>query len=235
MSNLVLEENLLLQKRKEKTLASQEVANFKTEVQRFGTSVVKKLFEISPIKCGFVKFCLIFDPAVILSCETKVLQKRFKSLLSQYMISRIFSPNHCDSVMLEFTSFIDNELKKYRAKVEEFDKNHDRLDDFYFNQVFANNYDDLSFFIKVVLTLSHCQASTERQFSFNNTVLDNNMKEENTIARKHIIDLMRSKKLMPYYIEINKDLYSSVKGASARYKEHLEGHLEWHAKAKKAV
>ena len=31
---------------------------------------------------------------------------------------------------------------------------------------------------------------------------------------------------MPYYIEINKDLYSSVKGASARYKEHLEGHLE---------
>ena len=40
---------------------------------------------------------------------------------------------------------------------------------------------------------------------------------------------------MPYYIEINKDLYSSVKGASARYKEHLEGHLEWHAKAKKAV
>ena len=28
--------------------------------------------------------------------------------------------------MLEFTSFFDNELKKYIAKVEEFNENHDR-------------------------------------------------------------------------------------------------------------
>ena len=27
---------------------------------------------------------------------------------------------------------------------------------------------------------------------------------------------------MPHSVEINKDLYSSVKGASARYREHLE-------------
>ena len=31
-----------------------------------------------------------------------------------------------DSVMMQFTSFIDNELKKYRDKVEEFNKNRDR-------------------------------------------------------------------------------------------------------------
>ena len=103
------------------------------------------------------------------------------------------SPNQCDSVMLEFTSFIYNKLKKYRAKVEEFDKTHNRLDDFYFNQDFANSDADLSFDIKVVLILSHSQASTEQQFSINNTVLDNNMKEESTVARKHIIDHMRSK------------------------------------------
>ena len=36
-------------------------------------------------------------------------------------------------------SFIDNELKTYRAKVEDFDENHDQVGDFYFNQVFANN------------------------------------------------------------------------------------------------
>ena len=131
--------------------------------------------------------------------------------------------------MLEFTSFIDNELKKHKAKVEEFNENHDRLDYFYFNQVSANNYADLSFdlsfVIKVVLTLSYSQASTERQFSVNNTALDNNMKEESIVTRKHIIDHFGSKKLkklMPYSIEINKDLYSSVKGASARYREHLE-------------
>ena len=94
---------------------------------------------------------------------------------------------------MEFTSFIDNKLKKYRAKVQAFDENHDWLDDFCFNQVFANNYADLSFFIKVVLTLSHNQVFTEQQFSINNTALDNNMKEESIVVRKHIIDHVKNK------------------------------------------
>ena len=48
------------------------------------------------------------------------------------------------------------------------------------------------------------------------------MKEESIVARKHIIDRMRSKKLMPYSIEIDKDLYSSVKRASGRCRKHLQ-------------
>ena len=118
----------------------------------------------------------------------KVLQKRFKSLFNHFTTLKILSLNQCDSVMLEFTSFIENELKKCRAKIEEFDENHDQWDDLYFNQIFANNYADLSFVIKVVPTLSHGQASTEQQFSIDNTVLDNNMKEESILAKKHIFD-----------------------------------------------
>ena len=104
------------------------------------------------------------------------------------MISKILSPNQYDSVTLEFTSFIDTDLKKYRGKVEEFNENLDRLDDFCFNQVFANNYADPSFAIKVVLTIRHGHASTEQQFSITNIVLDSNMREESIVARKHIID-----------------------------------------------
>ena len=80
-----------------------------------------------------------------------------------------------------------------RAKVKEFDENRVWLDDFCFYQVFAKNYTDLPFVIKVVLTLSHDQAFSEQQFSINNTVLDNNMKEESIVARKHIIDHVRNK------------------------------------------
>ena len=77
-------------KRKD-TATNQEVAKLKREGQRLVTSVLKKLFEKSPIKCDFVRFY-----------ETKVLQKRFKSFLNQFMVSKILSPNQCDSVMLEF-------------------------------------------------------------------------------------------------------------------------------------
>ena len=48
------------------TVISQEVAKFKRKGQRFVTSVVKNLFEKSPIKCEFVRFCSIFDHVVIL-------------------------------------------------------------------------------------------------------------------------------------------------------------------------
>ena len=112
--NLDLEENLLTLRDVELGFAVKAVitkakrldtyqsgsAKFKKEGQRFVTIVVKKLFEKSFIKCDFVRFNFIFDPTVILSCETKVLQKRFKSPLDQFMISKILSPNHCDSVML---------------------------------------------------------------------------------------------------------------------------------------
>ena len=155
---------------------------------------MKKLFEKLPIKCDFARFCSICDPAVILSCEAEVLQKRFKSLLNQFMISIILSPNQCDSITLEFTSFIGNELQKYRAKVEEFNENHNWSDNFCFNQVFANNYAGISHVIKVFLTLSHGRASTEQQFSITNIVLDNNRKEESVVAKQHITDQLWSKK-----------------------------------------
>ena len=48
------------------------------------------------------------------------------------------------------------------------------------------------------------------------------MKEESLVVRKHITDHMQSKELMPYSIEINKNLYSSFKGALARHKEKFE-------------
>ena len=61
-------------KRKD-SVTNQEVAKFKREGERFATSVVKKLLKKSPIKQDFVRFGSIFDPAVILSCEMKLLQK----------------------------------------------------------------------------------------------------------------------------------------------------------------
>ena len=41
----------------------------------------------------------------------------------------------------------------------------DPLDNFFFQKVNIQNYKTLSFVVKLVLTLSHGQASVERQFS----------------------------------------------------------------------
>ena len=65
--------------------------------------------------------------------------------------------------------------------------------------------------VKLVLTLFHGQASVEREFSINNIVDNNNMKEHTIMAKKYIIDHMNSHELKPDTVEINKDLFKSVK------------------------
>ena len=57
----------------------------------------------------------------------------------------------------------------------EFDRNEHRLDDFCFKDVCVQKYDELSYVTRIILTLSHGQASVERGFSQNVTVLETNM------------------------------------------------------------
>ena len=105
------------------------------------------------------------------------------------------SPFQCDIAVQEFDQFYDNEFKKFRVAFAEFDGNKTRLDHFYFKRVNVNAYETLSFVIKVVLTISHEQASVERQFSVNNLLVDHNMENDTIIAKKHIINHMNAHKL----------------------------------------
>ena len=59
---------------------------------------------------------------------------------------------------------------------EEFMEESDWLDNFFFQKVNIKNYENLIFVVKLVLTLSHGQASVERWFSVNSQVLDNTCK-----------------------------------------------------------
>ena len=76
---------------------------------------------------------------------------------------------------MDFTSFCSNKFKKFRKKFEESKEESNRLNNFFFQNVNIQNYKILSFVVKLVLTLSHGQASVERQFNVNNQVPDNNM------------------------------------------------------------
>ena len=47
-------------------------------------------------------------------------------------------------------------------ELEEFKEESDRLDNFFFQKVNIQNYETLSFFVKLVITLSHGQVYVER-------------------------------------------------------------------------
>ena len=77
------------------------------------------------------------------------------------MSLNILTSLQCDTVLSQFNNFVENEVKELKTDSFKFDPKNDRLDDFYFQHTCVNNYKDLSFVLRVVLTLSHGQASVE--------------------------------------------------------------------------
>ena len=105
---------------------------------------------------------------------------------------------------------------------EKFKEESDQLDNFFFQKVSIQNYKTLSFAVRLVLTLSHGQASVERQFSVNNQVLDNNMQVMSIVVWKHLVSHMKVNQLTPHSIDISKYLLLFVKRASTIYRIYLE-------------
>ena len=90
--------------------------------------IVIKLFERSPILCKMVRFTTVFDPAVFLTLDKPPLQKRLKGLLVSLMDHKILSSSQCDSVVVEFNNFYDNNFIMLRSVFEDFNEATDRTD-----------------------------------------------------------------------------------------------------------
>ena len=156
---------------------------FKVGTQKFIIGMITKLFERSPLGSNFLRYASIFDPFVLFEMERNLLTKRMKSLLKFMIELNIMEPSRCDKALSEFNSFCDNDRKTISDKFAEFDESSCRLDEFYFEKIGIQKYGELSFVIRLILTLSHGQASVERGFSINNAILEINMLPE-TVASK---------------------------------------------------
>ena len=148
------------------------------------------------------RFSTVFDPAVFLTLDKPPLQKRLKGLLVSLMDHKILSFSQYDIVLVEFINFYDNNFIVFRSVFEDFNEITDPLDNFWFEKAKISHFKTLAFVAELVLTLFHGHASFEREFSISNTVHNNNMKEDATMAKIHIIDHMNSHKLKPHTIEI---------------------------------
>ena len=69
---------------------------------------------------------------------------------------------------------------------------------------------ELYFLVKIILTLSHGQASAERSFSIKDTVINVNMSEDSIVAKKIIKYCMISNELTPESVQITNKVLCSV-------------------------
>ena len=120
------------------------------------------------------------------------------------------SSTQCDKINGQFLEFLDDELKINVEIFQSFSCDETALDDFFLKLVGMEKYKDLSFLLKIVLTLSHGQAAVERSFSLDNALLNYNMSEDSIKAKKVIRDNMLSNGLDPHTIHISSQLIPST-------------------------
>ena len=88
-----------------------------------------------------------------------------KNLLKHLLELNKLITKQCDVITTEFKKFLDVEVKTVQRESVIFSQKDDRLDDCYFKVASISKDKDLSFVVKLILTLSHGQASVEHVFS----------------------------------------------------------------------
>ena len=208
---------------KKKDLASkQQIAQFFNDAIEIIKAILMKLVERSPLGTAVVKYAGVFDPRKLSSedIDHENLSWQFKRLLSVFMKLNILAANSCDRALAEFQEFLQNECKTHLNRLKSFNHKENRLDDLFFNYLGIQKYKNLSYVIKIILTLSHGQAAVEWGFSVNKSIIRVNMKEESIVAKKIIRDYMIANSLKPHTVEISNKLILSCSTARQKYRQH---------------
>ena len=96
----------------------------------------------------------VLDPRDILMISTEEAEKKMKSILNHHINLKQVAPVFSDKVLSQFTDFL-TESKVCQDMFIEFNKESDRLDDFYFKKCNINRYKELAVAVKILLTSSH--------------------------------------------------------------------------------
>jgi hypothetical protein len=173
----------------------------------------------TPLRYTFVRRLSSLNPKVMLIKPENAI-RNFRIVLEKMVeVGRLQLPV-CDIIMDQFESLLQN--AHFRVECENFSREHDRLDTFFYNILEGQgSKNELWSIIKKIMLLSHGQAAVERSFSINKEVTDVNIAEHNLVCRRIVKDHL-------FYVGgvtnvvINEEMLVSVKAANSSYKAYLE-------------
>ena len=107
--------------------------------------------------------------------------------------------------------------------MQRFKRSKHRLDYFFFKELTGVSIQkELCMFLQVLLVISHGQASVERGFSLNKSLLVDNMEEMSIQCCRLIKDHLLLNKLSPHFLDIIKKMLQHARTARQRYEYYLQ-------------
>ena len=184
---------LALQKR----VTDRAVFMFKEEVISFLTKLCSHMMEKSPVASLFARCLRFLSPAYMLE-QPEICEEFFEKILEKLVCYKKILAKDADAAKLEYSNFLTKIVKANKSDFVKFNKSSVRADLFFGKYINTSEYEQMWCVFKLLLCLSHGQASVERGFSVNSNLLVENMHEDSLIAQRIVQDHVKSLKLQAY-------------------------------------
>lgn len=197
-----------------------EVLQFRKDCRSAMVAVCSKLLEKSPLKSKMTKGISVLSPDVTLNANLR--DSRLKIVLQTFVENGWIPGSSADKIDRQFNELctklpVINLLKSFDRKQQRLDK----LWLLHISQSVNGLSEELCEFFKMILILSHGNASLERGFSINKECIVENQSEESLIAQRVIFDSVMCAG-GTRCIDITKSMLQYVKNARSRYGEALD-------------
>jgi hypothetical protein len=202
-------------------LSDSEKMGFRMQCIDFLCAAAEKIVARSPLKQQVVRSISCLVPSLILSSRT-LAKSRMKVMAQILYETGNITALIADNCKSQFSNLCIKACSTWKSKFSEFSRTISRLDTFY-NDIIGHDsdYADLFAVVKLVLILSHGNATVEGGFSINGDMLVENLHEESLVAQRTVYDAVQSAGGLSS-VQIDKTLLSFVRGSHARYLQALE-------------
>ena len=147
---------------------------------------------------------------------------KFKVVLKKLVECQRLNIRSCDSLVLQYSEFLDLATKVETSAFEEFSFKVDRLDVFLQKHIGSvRSLSKLWDLLRELLILSHGQATVERGFSVNRQVMIENMKQQTFILQCTIHDHIQSIGGLGQLV-VSGELLPAASAGRKRYSAYLE-------------
>lgn len=201
--------------RKKPKVAQLTMLTFKRDCMSFVKACSQKIIERSPLKYKLTRGASCLDPVIALSPDLG--PKRLTLALDALSENGWMSGLEAERAHRSYIHVC--KLGPAQARLRDFDRKEQRLDTLWIG--LCQGHEELLSLVKIVLCLSHGNATVERGFSINKECLVENLKEESLIAQRVVYDAV-SEAGGVANVDITDRMVQMVRGAYSVFKEELQ-------------
>ncbi|XP_071482987.1 uncharacterized protein, partial [Diadema antillarum] len=211
-----------------KIISDRRVLEFRTQAKKFLAAMTRKLIERCPLKYGLVRNLGCLNPRNMARDKDNSMTKlkRMPSTLSDE--NRL--EDSCDDIIREYVEACDEASTS--PEMRDFDAKKDRLDSVMCQFLSGSWYSTILNVVRMMLILSHGQASIEREFSVNNEVEEVNLQGQSLVSLRAIYDHIKHVGGIDN-IKLDKSIMLAASAGRQRYHMYLDDERRSKEKAKK--